>query len=309
MVQAHRSGRVLVGTASWTDPSLVKSGRFYPKGCNSAEAMLRFYAENFPMVEVDSSYYALPRSDWAEKWVQRTPSDFRFNIKAFRLFTGHWTPEKVLPDDVKRELASFFASGRNLTYKDTPAEIRDLLWQRYERAIRPLKESGKLGAVHFQFAPTVRFSTKAIDHVLECATRLAGYHLAIEFRQQSWFEGENRKDTLAFERKYDLTHVIVDEPQGFTNSIPSVWEVTSPKLAIVRMHGRNAETWNARGEVASDRFNYDYSDTELAEMATPIRKIASQVDEVDVVFNNNYEDQAQRNGKTLMGLVSNQVDA
>ena len=84
------AGRLRVGTASWTDPSLIKSGKFYPKGCSSAEERLRYYADQFPMVEVDSSYYALPSGRNSEAWVLRTPDDFVFNIKAFRLFTP-WT--------------------------------------------------------------------------------------------------------------------------------------------------------------------------------------------------------------------------
>lgn len=298
------TGRIRVGTASWTDPSLIKCGKFYPTGCNSPEARLRFYAEQFPMVEVDSSYYALPSSRNAEAWVARTPDDFTFNMKAFRLFTGHQTPANALPRDIQVALATHFSGKRNLYYKDTPEEIRNTLWKRFEMALRPLHEAGKLRALHFQFAPWVTQSTKAKDHILECATRMAGYHLAIEFRHYSWFDRQNQASTLAFERTHDLTHVIVDEPQGFANSIPSIWEVTSAKLAIVRLHGRNSATWNIGGEAASERFNYDYSDQELGQIAESTKGIASEADETDAVFNNNYEDQGQRNGKTLMSILN-----
>jgi uncharacterized protein YecE (DUF72 family) len=80
---------IAVGTASWTDPTLIASKRFYPPGCTSAEARLRFYATQFPLVEVDSSYYAMPSGSNSVIWVERTPEHFTFNIKAFRLFTGH----------------------------------------------------------------------------------------------------------------------------------------------------------------------------------------------------------------------------
>jgi uncharacterized protein YecE (DUF72 family) len=297
------AGRLRVGTASWTDPSLISCGRFYPKGCTSAEERLRYYADQFPMVEVDSSYYALPSGRNAEAWVTRTPDDFVFNIKAFRLFTGHQTPAKALPKDIQLALAGHFAEKRNLYYKDTPEEIRNTLWQRFESAIRPLRDAGKLRAVHFQFAPWVTDTGKAKDHILECATRLAGHHLAIEFRHQSWFEGKHEQSTLDFQRKHDLSHVIVDEPQGFANSIPTVWAVTSKKLAIVRLHGRNAGTWNAKGLATSDRFNYDYPDGELQDIATSIKAIASEAKEVHAIFNNNYEDQGQRNGRSLMKML------
>lgn len=297
------SARLRVGTASWTDPSLIKSGKFYPMGCSSPEARLRFYADQFPLVEVDSSYYALPLSRNSEAWVARTPDDFAFNIKAFRLFTGHQTPAQALPKDIQQALAPYFAGKRHLYYKDTPAEIRDTLWERFERAVRPLREAGKLRAVLFQFAPWVTNTARAKDHILECATRLAGYHLAIEFREQSWFADAARADTLAFERKHDLTHVIVDEPQGFANSVPAVWAVTSPKLAILRLHGRNVATWNIKGEAASQRFNYDYDDHELSDLARQLFALAPQVLEAHAIFNNNYEDQGQRNGRTLANLL------
>ena len=301
-----RPSRLRVGTASWTDPSLIQCKRFYPPGCTSAEGRLRFYAEKFPLVEVDSSYYALPSARNAHAWVERTPDDFAFNMKAFRLFTGHQTPAKALPKDVQQALAGHFATHRNLYYRDTPAEIRDLLWQRFENAVRPLREAGKLRALLFQFAPWVHRSAKAKDHIVECAQRLHGYHLAVEFRHRSWFEGEACDDTLAFERALDLTHVVVDEPQGFENSIPTVWAATSDKLALLRLHGRNAATWNIGGEAASERFNYDYSDAELAALATPLKHMAAELGggETHAIFNNNYGDQGQRNAATLQALLA-----
>jgi uncharacterized protein YecE (DUF72 family) len=95
--------------------------------------------------------------------------------------------------------------------------------------------------------------------------------------------------------------VVVDAPQGFANSVPAVWEATHPDLAILRLHGRNRETWNQKGLAASsERFNYDYSDQELAALVPPIRELASRVGAMHVVFNNNYEDQGQRNARMLM---------
>jgi len=296
--------RIRVGTASWTDPSLIQCRRFYPPGCTSAEGRLRYYAEKFPLVEVDSSYYALPSARNAHAWVERTPPDFAFSLKAFRLFTGHQTPAKALPKDVQQALAPHFALKKNLYYRDTPAEIRDLLWHRFETAVRPLREAGKLRALHFQFAPWVTRSARAKDHLIECRQRLAGYHLAVEFRHHSWFGGAATDDTLAFEREHDFTHVVVDEPQGFDNSIPTVWAVTSPKLALLRLHGRNAATWNIGGEAASDRFNYDYTDAELGALAAPLRGLAAQAGETHAIFNNNYGDQGQRNAATLQTLLA-----
>lgn len=292
---------IRVGTASWTDPTLIKSKRFYPPGCTSAEARLRFYASQFPIVEVDSSYYAMPSGSNSVLWVERTPADFVFNIKAFRLFTGHQTGRDMFPKDIQAALPQ--NGKKNVYYKDVPGDIRAELWRRYREAIEPLRASGKLGAVHFQFAPWVTSAPKDMEHVAHCADVMAGYTVAVEFRNKSWFDEKHAASTLAFEREHGLVNVVVDEPQGSANSIPSVWEVTNDQLTLVRLHGRNHETWNIEdASAASDRFNYDYSDEELAALADQINRIAALAARTHVILNNNFEDQGQRNAKTLMAL-------
>ena len=113
----------------------------------------------------------------------------------------------------------------------------------------------------------------------------------------------HREYTLRFEREHNLVHTVVDAPQGFVNSVAAHWDVTHPDLALVRLHGRNAATWNSRSTVASDRFNYDYSDIELAALAGSINDLAGRVPRVQVIFNNNHEDQGQRNASTLVRLL------
>lgn len=295
---------IQVGTASWTDKSLIQSKRFYPKGCSSAEDRLRFYSARFPMTEVDSSYYALPSERNSHLWVERTPAGFTFNVKAFRLFTGHQTPKQALPRDIAHELAPYFREKRNIYYRDVPDSLRDELWNRFESAVRPLKEAGKLTALHFQFAPWVTPSPAWMAHIEECVGRLPGYQLASEFRNRSWFNGDHDGETLALERDLGLAHVVVDEPQGSAKSIPQVWEVASPKLIVVRLHGRNEGMWDAKGlAAASDRFDYDYSDEELYELAGPIRTIAKKVARVQVINNNNNEDQNVRNAGSMMKIL------
>ena len=109
----------------------------------------------------------------------------------------------------------------------------------------------------------------------------------------------------AFEREHSLAHVVVDEPQGFSSSIPAVWEVTSPKLAIVRLHGRNAQTWEKKGLAASsERFDYEYHEQELREFVQPVRSLAEQAQRVHVVFNNNLRDQGIRGvGRSVLCSV------
>ena len=132
----------------------------------NAEARLRYYAARFPLVEVDSSYYALPTAENAWRWDQRTPDGFVFNIKAFRLFTGHQTPLSALPADIRAELDGWPAP---FLYNDVPGELRDELWRRYTLALEPLRLPGKLGAVHFQFPPWIRRDARGHAALAEAA--------------------------------------------------------------------------------------------------------------------------------------------
>jgi len=294
---------VHVGTASWSSKTLVDSGRFYPPGVSSAEARLRYYASRFPLVEVDSSYYAVPSVATTQLWAERTPNDFVMNVKAFRLFTGHQTSPNVLHKDIRAALPA--STKSSLYYRDLPAEIVDELWRRFIEALAPLRTSGRLGLVHFQFAPWLLRDAAAHAHVRLCVERMAGHTLSVEFRQRSWFHGEHAiASTLAFERELGVVHTVVDGPQGFANSVPAVWEVTHPGYALVRLHGRNADTWNVKGaRDSSERFNYDYSDAELGELAQQVKRLAARAATTHVVFNNNMEDQGQRNAAALAQLL------
>src|SRR5262245_54258184 len=212
---------IRIGTASWTDKSLIDSGRFYPREAKSAEARLRYYAAQFPIVEVDSSYYAMPSPEVSRLWAERTPEDFLFNVKAFRLFTGHQTAPAALPKDVREALGPI--DKKNVYYKDVPGQIRAEVWSRFREAIEPLRMAGKLGAVHFQFAPWLAFHPENFKHVDECIRQLEGHRLAVELRNSSWFEGNHADRTLSFERERERVNVVVDGPPGFPNSVPAVW--------------------------------------------------------------------------------------
>src|SRR5215469_3565994 len=254
----------LVGTASWTDKTLIDCGRFYPPDCKTPEARLRYYASIFPLVEVDSSYYAIPTPMTAQQWALRTPDHFVFNIKAFRLFTGHFTETKVMHKDLQQALGA----GRKLYYKDVPEEIRAELWKRFVEALEPLRLAGKLGLVHFQFPPRLKYSHEAMAHIERCIGWMPDCTLSIEFRHRSWWESPQRvAGTLAFLREHGLVHTIVDGPQGADNSVPAVWEITHPDYLLLRLHGRNVETYNAPAQTAAERFDYDYPDRELGELA------------------------------------------
>jgi uncharacterized protein YecE (DUF72 family) len=138
---------------------------------------------------------------------------------------------------------------------------------------------------------------------------MEGTQLAVEFRNQIWFDDRHRANTLEFQRELGVAHTIVDSPQVSTNSVPAVWDITTPKLAVVRLHGRNQETWNIKGATsASDRFNYDYTDEQLQQLVPDLRTIERRVEMLQVIFNNNKEDQGQRNGRTLQGYIQSGWD-
>jgi uncharacterized protein YecE (DUF72 family) len=253
-------------------------------------------------VEVDSSYYGMPTVQNAQLWAERTPADFVFNIKAFRLFTGHQTPPAALHRDLQQALGPDLP--RALYYADLPAEIRDELWRRFIEALAPLQAAGKLGAVHFQFAPWMLRNRGSIAHVEHCVEKMQGHLVAAEFRHATWFFGEHLEQTIAWERALGLVHTVVDSPQGFANCVPCVWDVTNTRLAIVRLHGRNKETWNKKGLAASSaRFDYQYSQDELVAMLPEIRHLSTLAGQVHVIFNTNNEDQGQVGARMLRALL------
>jgi uncharacterized protein YecE (DUF72 family) len=295
--------KIRVGTASWTDPTLLNSGRFYPESARSAEARLQYYASQFNIVEVDSSYYALPNERNSYLWTERTPDDFVFNFKVFRIFTQHPTPVSALPKSIKNELTTELQEKKNLYYRDLPAELVDELWQRFESALLPLDTAGKLGVVLFQFPHWFYPGSQQLDYIEMCRAKLQQYRLAVEFRNNVWLSEKNRPRTFDFLRRNDLPFVIVDEPQGFKSSVPPIAEVTSD-TGLVRFHGRNTETWEKKGIGPAERFNYLYTEEELRPWAGKIAEISQQTKEMHVLFNNCYEDKAVVNARQMSLMLA-----
>ncbi|HEU0200708.1 MAG TPA: DUF72 domain-containing protein [Burkholderiaceae bacterium] len=296
-------GTILVGTASWTDKTLIDSKAFYPAEAKSPEARLRYYASRFPLVEIDATYYALPAERTAQMWAERTPDGFTFNVKAFRLFTGHQAQLRALPADIRTALQP--GAPDKFYLRDLSPEIQHELWRRFRLGLEPLRASGKLGAVLLQYAPWFVFGRESFEFIEHCAHMLEGYRLAVEFRNKSWFGEKTRERVLAFERERELVHVVVDEPQGFASSIPQVWEVTCPELVVFRLHGHNREMWTKKGLATSaERFNYLYSTAQLNELIEPVQELARKAKRVHVLFNNCHGDKAQRNATEFRELLT-----
>src|ERR1700733_6334438 len=290
--------QIRLGTAGWTDKTLIDSG-WYPKDANTPEKRLRYYASQFPLVEVDSSYYALPAEQTAATWRDRTPAEFIFNIKAFSLFTQHPTPVKAMPADLREAAAG--ETGKERVYlKDVDPAVADQAWDRFFAALEPLREAGKLGAILLQFPPWFPISRANKDYIVACAERAAPRRVCVEFRNHTWMTDDNQKETLDFLRSHQLPYVCVDEPQGYSNSIPPVMAATSD-LAVVRLHG-HSEHWDAKS--VQERFNYRYSEEELKTWACNVRKLAADADETHVVFNNCYRDYAHVNAQRMESLLA-----
>jgi uncharacterized protein YecE (DUF72 family) len=296
------AGRILVGTCSWADKSLVDCNCFYPPEAKTPEARLRFYASRFPIVEVDSTYYGLPTDANAALWVDRTPPEFVFDVKAFRLLTHHPTPPETLPKDMREALGDLAQQKRNLYYRDFPEEVRDDVWRRFADALLPLDSAGKLGVVLFQFPPWFLPGRDSSAHIVEAQQRLPQYRVAVEFRNARWFSETNRDRTLDFMRRHNIPLVAVDEPQGFQSSVPPLSEATAD-IAVVRFHGRNREMWERRGATTGDRFDYLYSEDELREWVSPVKHLADATREVHVLMNNCVRDKAVVNAAQMRMLL------
>jgi uncharacterized protein YecE (DUF72 family) len=289
-------GEIRVGTAGWTDRTLIASG-WYPSEASNPEKRLRYYASQFSLVEVDATYYALPAERTAAAWAERTPEGFTFNIKAFSLFTQHPTRVASLPADL-REAAG--KAGKDRVYlKDVETGVTEQAWDRFLAALEPLRLAGKLGAILLQFPPWFPIGRANKDYILACAERVAPRRVCVEFRNHTWMTSDNQRETLEFLAAHQLPYVCVDEPQGYSNSIPPVLAATSD-LAVVRMHG-HSDKWTSND--IAERFGYKYSEDELSEWAGKVRGLAADADVTHVLFNNCYRDWAHVNARELTELL------
>lgn len=295
-----------IGVASWTDPSMTAPGVFYPDRVTTPEARLRYYASRFPLVEVDSTYYAIPARRMADLWVERTPTGFTFDVKAHALMTGQPSEVNRLPRELREALPGDLVTRQRVYATDLPDVVRDEVWRSFLHALEPLREAGKLGAILMQYPKWVVPSRDNAAVIEDAARRLDGWPTAVEFRHKLWLEDRLRDRTMGLLRRNGLAYVAVDSPPGFDSSVPAVPEATSKKLAIVRFHGRNADTWEAKVKQVSQRFRYLYDERQLREWLPKIRAISEQTEEVHLVFNNCYGNYATTNAVEMAGMI---VDA
>jgi uncharacterized protein YecE (DUF72 family) len=287
-------GKILVGTASWTDKTLLASGWYPADVANSPDKRLAYYASHFPLVEVDATYYSPPSEQTAALWAERTPRGFRFNIKAFSLLTGHPTRTSSVYKDLRPD-----TTKTNVYPGDLEPKAYEEVWERFLSALQPLVEAKKLGVILFQFPPWFTIKRANKEYLHEVTRRCAPLRVAVELRHKSWFDGGNATETLEWLTRFNIPYVSVDMPQGHSSSIPPVLTATSD-LAIIRFQG-HSDKWTSKD--IYEKFGYLYSEKELKGWAPKVRKLADETREVHVLMNNCYSDYAQRNAQAMLDLL------
>ena len=295
-----KDGRILVGTASWSDPGFVK--HWYPKEMRASER-LSWYAHHFELVEVNSTFYSVPEPRMVQRWCASTPRDFTFDVKLHQLLSRHSTPVKLLPPRFQQK-AQIDDKGRvRLT-----AQIEEAIIQEFLSSIDILSQQDKLGALLLQLSPAFspkKHKLEELDQLIE-ATRK--YQLVIEFRNRNWVNGEQSPRTMDFLRKAKVAFVNVDAPavEHFTVMPSELDEVTTPCLSYLRLHGRDPKAYLS-GKTVAARFNYDYDDSEITEIAKRSRKLGRAVRELHVIFNNNALDYAPHAAARLRAALGQLV--
>jgi uncharacterized protein YecE (DUF72 family) len=289
------SATIRLGTCSFADDALLKA--WYPRGIRSGEERLRYYAERFDTVEIDSSFYRLPSAETTSAWAERVPDGFVFHVKAFAPMTRHGLRHAQLPPSLQEALQPD-ERGR---VERMPRDVRGVVFDAFKEAVEPLRAAGKLGGILLQMAPYVVFRERSLEYLEWARAQLESYQVLVEFRHRSWFDDDNRPETLAFLEQHGLANVVVDAPRSDAkNLIPTVVALTTP-TAYVRLHGRNARTWNVRGGSAADRFDYLYSDEELEEWIEPMRELAGSAEQVYVLANTNARSPDGSGGEIAQG--------
>lgn len=261
-----------IGLTGWTDHDSIASD---PK------RKLSDYAGHFPVVEMDTSFYAIPSERNISTWIETTPEVFEFIPKAYGPLTQH---------------------------KRRTQETRTLeeIFEDYKRAFRPMVESGKINMFLFQFPPYFTCEREHVAYLAFVRKIMGDWPIAVEFRHPSWFNDQYREDTLSLLKKLNFIHVVVDQPQTPRNSVPFIPVATHSGKSFLRLHGRNYEGWLGADDTKDwrkVRTLYDYNKEELKEIKQAALALDKELKEVTVIFNNNSGGHAAPNAKTLQKML------
>jgi uncharacterized protein YecE (DUF72 family) len=299
---------VKLGTAGWTDKTLIASGTFYPAKVTSPSARLQFYAEQFSMVEVDATYYTLIAPETSQRWVRDTPPEFVFDVKAHPILTGHPVDVTRLPADLKTALNEQ-GHDKRVYPERMPAELAHEIERRFMASVEPILQAGKLGCVMLQFPPWFTATKGNVKRIEDLAQRWTALPLAVEFRHKSWLAPERQERVFDMLGRLRLSYICVDEPDVERGGVPPVSRVTNPELAIVRFHGKNFAGWQKRAASVHERFNHVYSTGELLPWVPSVKRLAAEAQRVHAVFNNCVRNYAVLGAKGLSVLLEQHSDA
>lgn len=292
---------VRAGTCSWTDRTLVKDSEWYPHKTMTAAERLAFYAAQFPLVEVDSTYYAPPSEQTARAWAGNSPDGFAFDVKAYSLLTGHPTRLASLWSDLREGVLPEHRDRERIYATHLSPDALEEAWRRFVSALEPLREAGRLRSLLFQYPPWFHPRKDTRAELERLPERLGGLRAMVEFRSPRWTATpRDRERTLALLESLELAYVCVDAPPA--SELPRLLAVTS-EPAVLRCHGRSDEAWKRVGGSAAERFRYLYDDRQLRELADGARELAEQASETHVLMNNCYRDYAVRNAERLIELI------
>ena len=265
-------GEIRIGTSGWSYPGGkgTWNGIFYPvqparrpRGSPKFDE-LRFYAEHFDTVEINSTFYRVPTAATTKAWAARTPADFEFSLKLYQKFTHPEMFEKATGTD-----------PWTLNEKDVAG---------FKAAIDPLAEAGKIGALLAQFPPSFKNEPDTRGYLEWLLEQFRGYLVAVELRHRSW--SDDPMETLQMLEAFGAAWTQIDEPK-FRFSIRQNLLPNVRTFYYLRLHGRNAAQW-WKHDASEDRYNYLYSADELRPFAEAANRAARQVKKAYLYANNHF---------------------
>ena len=257
------SSMIRVGLTSVADhPSLAANGK---------RSTFADYAQYFPVIELDTTFYGLKTADLVRRWQAQVPAGFQFIIKASRLMTKHAATQDLVAE-----------------------------FSRFNDMVAPLTATHQLHAVLCQFPPYFGVTAENVRYLQNMNQWLPDLPVAIEFRHPSWYLPAYRAATIDLLKAAGDIHVVVDEAQTVSGSVPLVPIATNPELTILRLHGRN-QAWGQSGAKTTERTNYRYSQAELEAFALIVKHLKSK--NVTVIFNNNGGHDAAANAQQFIDML------
>jgi uncharacterized protein YecE (DUF72 family) len=254
---------IFIGTAGFSYQDW--KGAFYPEK-QDKKYMLEYYSSRFPVVEVNSTWHALPSPRSILSMARRTAPEFQFIIKAYK--------------------------GLTHAYEDNAAEFEHFL-----EVLRPMEDHGKLACVLAQFPWGFKNTERNREYLRLFRERLPARDIVVEFRNEDWITGE----TTDLLRELGMGFCCVDEPR--LKGLVKCHVILSGEIGYVRFHGRNYETWWDRKRQSWERYDYLYSEEELSEWMPGLLSLDDKAQRTYAIFNNHYRGQAPRNAVMLAAML------